>query len=427
VTGVPAYRRTGVPAYRRTGVPAYRRTGVPVRRLAALAVLLCLASATPAVLAAQQPASPDTSLQRSQERLIEIRRERERLQREMERLRGRVHSLSSELTNIERQVETTGRIVSELDLQINALGSQIERNTADLLVALDALAEKRAILNHRLSEITKRGPLFAAQVLLAAESFGNLLSRYKYLYLISRQDRQLVRDVEALRDRVAEQRGDLLSARTDLARRRDERAEENVRFRQLEQQRESSLQQSQRDQRRMEQRLQQLARDEARLNDMIVALERRRRAVEATRGAVAAPSRITTSDIGQLEWPVSGEIIYRFGRQLLPNNTTISWKGIGIAAALGTPVRAIAAGTVRFAVPLGTYGRSVVIDHGGGFYTIYAQLGDVSVRQGQTVERGAVIGRTGGENSDQGPHLYFAIYGQDGQAVDPITWLRRRR
>jgi septal ring factor EnvC (AmiA/AmiB activator) len=398
-----------------------------MRRLAALAGLLCLVSATPAALAAQQPAPPDTSLQRSQERLTEIRRERERLQREMERLRGRVHSLSSELTNIERQVETTGRIVSELDLQINTLGSQIERNTADLLVALDALAEKRAILNHRLSEITKRGPLFAAQVLLAAESFGNLLSRYKYLYLISRQDRQLVRDVEALRDRVAEQRGDLLSARTDLARRRDERAEENVRFRQLEQQRESSLQQSQRDQRRMEQRLQQLARDEARLNDLIVALERRRRAVEATPGATAAPARITTSDLGQLDWPVAGDVIYRFGRERQPNNTTIRWNGIGIATASGTPVRAIAAGTVRIAQPLGTYGPSVVLDHGGGFYSVYGFLSDIAVRQGQSVQKGQTIGQSGGENSDLGPHVHFEIRGQGGQALDPIAWLRQRR
>jgi septal ring factor EnvC (AmiA/AmiB activator) len=410
-----------------TGVPAYRRTGAPVRRLAALAAFLCLASAAPPTLAAQQPVPPDTSLQRSQERLVEIRRERERLQREMERLRGRVHSLSSELTNIERQVETTGRIVSELDLQINALGSQIERITADLLVAEDALTEKRSILYHRLSEITKRGPLFAAQVLLAAESFGNLLSRYKYLYLISRQDRQLVRDVQELRDRVAEQRNDLLTARSDLARRRDERAEENERFRQLEQQRERSLQDSQREQRQMEQRLQQLARDEARLNDLIVALERRRRAVEAAPGAVAAPARITTSDLGQLDWPVAGDLIYRFGRQRLPNNTTILWHGIGIATPPGTPVRAIAAGTVRVAEPLGTYGPSVIIDHGGGFYTVYGFLGDIPVRRGQSVQKGQTIGQSGGENSDQGPHIHFEIRGRDGQALDPIAWLRQRR
>lgn len=410
-----------------TGGPASRRTGAPVRRLAALAAFLCLASAAPAALPAQQPAPQDTSLQRSQERLVEIRRERERLQREMERLRGRVHSLSSELTNIERQVETTGRIVTELDLQINALGSQIERITADLLVAEDALTEKRSILNHRLSEITKRGPLFAAQVLLAAESFGNLLSRYKYLYLVSRQDRQLVRDVQELHDRVAEQRDDLLTARSDLARRRDERAEENERFRQLEQQRERSLQISQREQRQMEQRLQQLARDEARLNDLIAALERRRRAVEAAPGAVAAPARITTSDLGQLDWPVSGELIYRFGRQRLPNNTTILWHGIGIATPPGTPVRAIAAGTVRVALPLGTYGPSVIIDHGGGFYTVYGFLGDIAVRQGQSVQKGQTIGQSGGENSDQGPHIHFEIRGRDGQALDPIAWLRQRR
>jgi len=418
---------TGVPAYRRTGAPAYRRTGVPVRRLAALAVFLCLASAAPSTVAAQQPAPPDTSLQRSQERLIEIRRERERLQREMERLRGRVHSLSSELTNIERQVETTGRIVSELDLQIDALGSQIERITADLLVAEDALTEKRSILYHRLSEITKRGPLFAAQVLLAAESFGNLLSRYKYLYLVSRQDRQLVRDVQELRDRVAEQRDDLLTARSDLARRRDERAEENERFRQLEQQRERSLRNSQREQRQMEQRLQQLARDEARLNDLIAALERRRRAVEAAPGAVAAPARITTSDLGQLDWPVAGDVIYRFGRQRLPNNTTILWHGIGIATPPGTPVRAIAAGTVRIALPLGTYGPSVILDHGGGFYTVYGFLSDIAVRQGQSIQKGQTIGQSGGENSDQGPHIHFEIRGRDGQALDPIAWLRQRR
>jgi septal ring factor EnvC (AmiA/AmiB activator) len=398
-----------------------------VRRLAALAAFLCLSSAAPSTLAAQQPAPPDTGLQRSQERLIEIRRERERLQREMERLRGRVHSLSSELTNIERQVETTGRIVSELDLQINALGSQIERITADLLVAEDALTEKRSILYHRLSEITKRGPLFAAQVLLAAESFGNLLSRYKYLYLISRQDRQLVRDVQELRDRVAAQRDDLLTARSDLARRRNERAEENERFRQLEQQRERSLQDSQREQRQMEQRLQQLARDEARLNDLIVALERRRRAVEAAPGAVAAPARITTSDLGQLDWPVAGDVIYRFGRQQLPNNTTILWHGIGIATPPGTPVRAIAAGTVRIALPLGTYGPSVIIDHGGGFYTVYGFLSDIAVRQGQSVLKGQTIGQSGGENSDQGPHIHFEIRGRDGQALDPIAWLRQRR
>jgi septal ring factor EnvC (AmiA/AmiB activator) len=396
-------------------------------RARACAALLATALAAAGPAAAQPPPrqTQDTALVNSQQRLVEIRRERERLQLEMERLRSRVHSLSSEIQNIELQVQTTGRIMSELDLQIAAMGTQIERKTADLIIAQDALAEKRAILQHRLIEISKRGQLYAAQVLLAAESFGDLLSRYKYLYLVSRQDRQLVAEVQTLRDSAAQGRDVLLNLQNTLSRRRDERAVENQRFRQLEQQSQRSLRQSQREAERMAQRLEQLARDEARLNDIIAALERRRLA-DANRGVAAAPARIRTTDLGQLDWPLNGDIIYRFGRQQLANNTTIRWNGIGIAVARGTPVHAIAEGTVRLAQSLGTYGNSVVIDHGGGFYSVYGFLSQVSVRQGQAVQKGQVIGLSGGESSDQGPHLHFEIRGQGGQALDPIAWLRRR-
>lgn len=400
----------------------------PAHHLSRLALCLSLLALFPVRAAAQQPpAAPDTALERSQARLAEIRRERERLEADMDRLRGRVHNLSTELSNIERQVQISGRIVGELEIQVQAMGSQIDRTTTDLIVAEDALAEKRAILQHRLEQVYKRGPLYTAQVLLAAESFGDLLSRYKYLYLVTRQDRQLVADVEALRSRVAEQRDGLLRLRNTLANRRDERAVETERLRELEQQRETSLRQSREEQRRMEQRLQQLARDEARINDIIAALERRRRAAEAASRAPATPSRIRTADLGRLDWPVEGEIVYNFGRQPGPGGTTIRWNGIGIAAPAGTPVRSIAAGTVRVSQQLGTYGLSVIVDHGGGNYSLYGQLQTSDVRVGQAIERGQVIGRSGGTNSDQGPHLHFEVRGEGGQAQDPVQWLRRRQ
>ena len=94
-------------------------------------------------------------------------------------MRTQVHSLSDELANIERQKETTNRIVNELDRQIYALSDQIDRTTVDLLLAQNALAEKRAVLERRLVDISRRGALYGYQVLLAAESFGDLLSRYK--------------------------------------------------------------------------------------------------------------------------------------------------------------------------------------------------------------------------------------------------------
>ncbi|MGH6887122.1 MAG: hypothetical protein ACREGK_13730, partial [Geminicoccales bacterium] len=156
-------------------------------------------------LAAQRP-NYQQQMQENQRRLEGIRRERSEVEQELARLRSAAHSLSDEIANIERQKHSTNRIVNELDRQITGLSEQIDHITVDLLLAQNALLEKRAVLERRLVDIHKRGPLYAWQVLFAAASFGELLSRYKYLYLVSRQDRLLTNDMHKLRDRVARQR-----------------------------------------------------------------------------------------------------------------------------------------------------------------------------------------------------------------------------
>jgi murein DD-endopeptidase MepM/ murein hydrolase activator NlpD len=98
---------------------------------------------------------------------------------------------------------------------------------------------------------------------------------------------------------------------------------------------------------------------------------------------------------------------------------------------VGTPVAAVASGTVTLAGSLGTYLTSVWIDHGGGYYTIYAYLEDATVAKGQRVLRGQIIGHVGGASSDQGPHLHFELRGPTGGdlpiALDPLNWLKPRR
>jgi septal ring factor EnvC (AmiA/AmiB activator) len=386
-------------------------------------VWLLLLLAAPA--AAQRP-TYQQQMQDNQRRLEGIRRERSQVEQELARLRTAAHSLSDELANIDRQKQSTNRIVNELDRQIAGLGQQIDQITVDLLLAQDALLEKRAVLERRIVDIHKRGPLYGWQVLLAAESFGDLLSRYKYLYLVSRQDRLLTNDMHKLRDRVARQRQLLVDARETLGRRRRERTDELDRYQTLERERQTNLRETRRSTRQAEQRLSRLERDERGLNDRIEALERARREAEA-RGAVAGPGAITTADLGGLDWPVDGGgvIIYPFGTTTGPNNTRIPRHGIGIKAPVGSAVRAVAPGTVSLAGPLGLYLTSVLIDHGGGYYTFYAYLNDATVQQGDRVGRGQVIGHVGGESSDEGPHLHFEIRGQGGIALDPGNWLRR--
>jgi peptidoglycan hydrolase CwlO-like protein len=180
------------------------------------ALLLSLLAFVPRTATAQN--STARELADSRRRLEEIKNERERLERQREQLRGQVHDVSDELDNIERRRESTGRIVGEIERQIGGLSSQLDRSSTELVLAEDNLAERRAVLERRLVEIYKRGPLYTFQVLLAAESFGDLLSRYKYLYLTSRQDRALVTDVERLRARVLAQRGQIVSVKDQLDR-----------------------------------------------------------------------------------------------------------------------------------------------------------------------------------------------------------------
>lgn len=387
------------------------------------ALVLLLASVTSA------PAQGTPDLEDSRRRLEEIRAERDRLEQQQRRLQGQVHDVNDELSNLERQRESTQRIVGEIERQIGGLASQLDRSSAELILAQDNLAERRAVLQRRLVDIYKRGPLHTFQVLLAAEGFGDLLSRYKYLYLTSEQDRALVTDVEKLRNRVVQQRNNILNVRGELDRRRDEREAEFSKYTELAGERAKKLESLQRSARSTERRLSELQKDESRLNGVLAAMERARRdelARGALRGAVSSPGSITTADLGKLDWPVDGTIVYRFGRDTLPSGGIIRWNGVGIAAEVGTPVKAVEAGTVRLVGQFGTYGLTIVVEHGNGYYSVYSHLESAGVKLGASVGRGGVIGTVGGQNSDYGPHLHFEIRGENQIALDPATWLRKR-
>jgi peptidoglycan hydrolase CwlO-like protein len=130
-----------------------------------------------------------SDLEQSKRRLDEIRQERLDLERQQARLQGQVSDVGAALRNIERQRDATNRLVNGIESQISGLTSLMDHSAAELTLAQDNLADRKAVLQRRLADIYRRGPLYTFQVLLAAESFGDLLTRYKYLYLTSRQDR----------------------------------------------------------------------------------------------------------------------------------------------------------------------------------------------------------------------------------------------
>jgi septal ring factor EnvC (AmiA/AmiB activator) len=366
----------------------------------------------------------DAKLRQQQQELARIRRERDELQRRMRTIQGRVHDISEEVTNIDRQHDATVRVVRSLDQQLTTLNGEVENTTANLVRAQDEVQVKRAVLQKRLVEIYKRGPLFTFEVMLSAKSFGDLVARYKYLHILAQRDRAVVRRVGQLRDQIIGQRRQLVSLQSGVEQNRIEKNREAQRLATLEEVRQASLRRAQQDQKRVQARLAELARTERRLNSVIEQFEAaRRRAASRPNAAPSAPSSIRTSDLGRLDWPLEGSIIYRFGRVVNPNNTTTRWNGIGIASTAGAEVKSVSAGEVVLADVMGTYGNTVIIEHGGGDYSVYGSLSRMGVSKGAKVTKGQIIGAIGATDPTMPPHLHFEIR-RGGPAVDPLSWLR---
>lgn len=395
--------------------------------------LLCLLVLLATPLAAQQ--SP--SVRQKREELDRLRNERSTLERRMQDLQTSAHDLDEEMRNLDRQADVAERVVRTLDEQLTAINLEVEASNDSLQLAQSELLDRRGALQRRLVSIYKRGPLYTFEALLSAQSFGQLVARYKYLHQLARHDQYVVERVASLHEQVARQRDVLVRLRNTIEMNRQDKQVEEERLRALKRQRGQSLTATRRQAAQVDARLAQLKRDESRLGGIIsAAIESERRRVAATRAPAAggaavrsAPvsaSSIRTSDMGQLDWPVQGTILYDFGRAQKANNTAIRWNGIGIAAALGTPVRAVAPGTVLEVARIGTYGLTVVVSHGGGDFSLYSSLASTMVAKGATVAKGQNVGTVGTTDPELPPHLHFEIR-QNGPAVDPKGWLRARR
>ena len=128
---------------------------------------------------------------------------------------------------------------------------------------------------------------------------------------------------------------------------------------------------------------------------------------------------------GKLPRPAEGPIEVGFGRVVNPRfNTVTVQKGVDIGAREGDPVRAVAPGRVAHAGWFRGYGNLVIVDHGGGWYTLVAHLGSMRTAMGEQVEAGALLGTVGDSGSLKGPYLYFEIR-EKGKPVDPLAWFSR--
>jgi murein DD-endopeptidase MepM/ murein hydrolase activator NlpD len=155
-----------------------------------------------------------------------------------------------------------------------------------------------------------------------------------------------------------------------------------------------------------------LAKSESSIQQLIVAKEAAARASRGGGGAI--DGRVSGAG---LIWPVGGPVTSGFGMR---------WgrmhQGIDIGAGYGAPIHAAKAGTVIFVGQMSGYGNVVIIDHGGGFSTLYAHQSQLAASDGASVGQGDVVGYIGSTGHSTGPHLHFETR-VNGSPQNPRNYL----
>ena len=151
--------------------------------------------------------------------------------------------------------------------------------------------------------------------------------------------------------------------------------------------------------------------DRGRLQSLIEALRQRAGRLD---GSDFAASK------GQLPWPVAGTIQHRYG-QTLPDGR-LRWHGTRFAASEGTEITAVFRGRVAFANWLRGYGLLTIVDHGGGYMTLYGHADALIKAEGDWVESGETIGRSGQSGGQTSNGVYFEIR-HKGKHDNPARWL----
>jgi len=317
----------------------------------------------------------------------------EALDREMARVRARLRELNDEERDLKENIAVSEKNIREIRKQ----------------------REKTAgWLSLRSTALYKAGHLSYLKVMLNSAGIEDFQRRSYYLRILAESDSELFNLSNELYRRELQQVEALRSAKASLiSTRRDQ--EENLEVLAGKKRDKDLILAAARDKKEKNTTL---------LQELELSASHLRKLLEALELQVQTGESAFQTLKGSLNRPVSGKIVRSFGRNRTGrfNTYTIS-NGVTIQSAEGTPIRSVYGGKVIFADWFSGYGRIIIVDHGGGYYTLYGHLAELRVTMGDEVEADRIIGLVGDSGSLEGPALYFEIR-HHGRPVDPSPWFK---
>lgn len=338
--------------------------------------------------------------------LIRERKVLERLQKQTGTLLQTLADIDSELAAAQDELGKTEERISDME-RVLAENQQRQQHAAQ------SLAQRRQRLRVRLRTLYKMGDVGWMNLVFGAESVDAGLERIRFLRRLAQSDRELIAETRRQREvlnvadqKIREQKIRQQELTVQVRKRREEA--EQARARQMD-----ALKLIHREEALHRRAIRELRAARKRLAGVVKAIEGKRSAARGFR-----------SWRGRLKPPVEGaKVEVPYGLRVDPRfKTKTKHQGVDIRAKEGAPVKAVYPGKVAFAEPFQGYGLLVILDHGGGYYTLYAHLGKFLVAKGDKVPRDKPIGTLGSTGSLKGPFLYFEVR-EGGKAVDPQKWV----
>lgn len=330
-------------------------------------------------------------------------------------IQGLILQLNGQVEAQNAAIAVTQGQIEEVDIQIRLTQADIESREAHIKV-------REGLLQQRLRSMDKHGSVNYLELVVTSADFSQMVDRLMLMQAVVRSDQKLMSDLKAERDQVKQLSAELAAKRADqqalLAKQVRQKADlERLKAGQL-----KLLAAQQSAESQLVVQRQQLEAQQAAVATQVAQLQQQYdQAAQAAGGGS-----------GQFGWPEGYHNVTQYfgctdllGEPYNPSCKSRHWHtGIDIGGPGGAPILAADSGIVSFAGgdPRIGYGNYIIITHGNGYSTLYGHLSGFTVRSGQTIRRGAVIGYEGSTGFSTGPHLHFEVR-YNGSYLDPLAYL----
>ena len=323
---------------------------------------------------------------------------------DLERLDKALSKKEEELADIENSIIKLKQKTHALDARIAGLMQEKER--------LTGLLEQRLVAMYKMKKGGVMQPLFSSD---SVYDFGR---RYKYINKIVEFDADLLKDyrenqslLEVEKERLNEFQAEAFSLKNAVENKKDEIEEEKNK-------KETILITIKKEKDIQLVAIREMENASKELQSFLDKFKK-----DMIDNAVGIPASGFAAMRGHLPMPVNGKIVSMYGKIEHPKFHTVTFNnGIEIAANMGAEIKSVYKGRVAYSGWFRGYGKVMIVDHGEGYYTLFARLSKVIKDVNSPVEKGDVIALVGDTGSIKGPHLYFEVR-KKGVPLDPLNWL----